>query len=88
MPAVAAAFAYLCDPGPNLDLVILENWFEEAEAHAFAQVRACTAVGATLARPCNQEPSCCARFAATSGCERLNTRVRMNLTFGQVQEFT
>lgn len=39
LPAVASAFAYLCDPGPFLDLVVLEEWFEEAEAHAFAEVR-------------------------------------------------
>jgi len=38
MPAVASAFSYLCDPGPNLDLVLLEEWFEEAEAHALAEV--------------------------------------------------
>lgn len=50
-PAVATAFAYLCDPGPDLDLVVLEEWFEEAEAHALAEVRTPGAAWSSFAAP-------------------------------------
>lgn len=44
MLAVAQAFEYLCEPREDFDPVVLEDWFEEAEAHALAEVGTCSSV--------------------------------------------
>eukprot|EP00892_Ulva_mutabilis_P011076 jgi/Ulvmu1/8340/UM042_0046.1 len=62
--AVASAFEYLCDPGPDLDLVVLEEWFEEAEAHALAE--AAVRAQLTCKSKNRKTPNTCVSYSASA----------------------